>query len=192
MSKKAIIQLCLISTIFLIFYYIFASYFQNDSENLSSENKKIKIEKIEVENLIKNISYSSRDAQGREYIIKAGSGEIETNDDNIIFMSDVKAQIIFPDGTIIYVTSLKANYDSLNYNTEFFDDVNVFYEDHEFKSQNLIIDFDKNILEAFNDLSYKNLNTKMFADKIELNLVTKNSKIFNFDNSEVLLEIIKE
>ena len=192
MSKKAIIQLCLISTIFLIFYYIFASYFQNDSENLSSENKKIKIEKIEVENLIKNISYSSRDAQGREYIIKAGSGEIETNDDNIIFMSDVKAQIIFSDGTIIYVTSLKANYDSLNYNTEFFDDVNVFYEDHEFKSQNLIIDFDKNILEAFNDLSYKNLNTKMFADKIELNLVTKNSKIFNFDNSEVLLEIIKE
>lgn len=192
MSKKAIIQLCLISTIFLIFYYIFASYFQNDSKNLSSENKKIKIEKIEVENLIKNISYSSRDAQGREYIIKAGSGEIETNDDNIIFMSDVKAQIIFPDGTIIYVTSLKANYDSLNYNTEFFDDVNVFYEDHEFKSQNLIIDFDKNILEAFNDLSYKNLNTKMFADKIELNLVTKNSKIFNFDNSEVLLEITKE
>lgn len=192
MSKKAIIQLCLISTIFLIFYYIFASYFQNDSKNLSSENKKIKIEKIEVENLIKNISYSSRDAQGREYIIKAGSGEIETNDDNIIFMSDVKAQIIFLDGTIIYVTSLKANYDSLNYNTEFFDDVNVFYEDHEFKSQNLIIDFDKNILEAFNDLSYKNLNTKMFADKIELNLVTKNSKIFNFDNSEVLLEITKE
>ena len=192
MSKKAIIQLCLISTIFLIFYYIFASYFQNDSKNISSENKKIKIEKIEVENLIKNISYSSRDAQGREYIIKAGSGEIETNDDNIIFMSDVKAQIIFPDGTIIYVTSLKANYDSLNYNTEFFDDVNVFYEDHEFKSQNLIIDFDKNILEAFNDLSYKNLNTKMFADKIELNLVTKNSKIFNFDNSEVLLEITKE
>ena len=115
MSKKAIIQLCLISTIFLIFYYIFASYFQNDSKNLSSENKKIKIEKIEVENLIKNISYSSRDAQGREYIIKAGSGEIETNDDNIIFMSDVKAQIIFLDGTIIYVTSLKANYDSLNY-----------------------------------------------------------------------------
>ena len=192
MSKKAIIQLCLISTIFLIFYYIFASYFQNDSKNLSSENKKIKIEKIEVENLIKNISYSSRDAQGREYIIKAGSGEIEANDDNIIFMSDVKAQIIFLDGTIIYVTSLKANYDSLNYNTEFFDDVNVFYEDHEFKSQNLIIDFDKNILEAFNDLSYKNLNTKMFADKIELNLVTKNSKIFNFDNSEVLLEITKE
>ena len=107
-------------------------------------------------------------------------------------MSDVKAQIIFLDGTIIYVTSLKANYDSLNYNTEFFDDVNVFYEDHEFKSQNLIIDFDKNFLEAFNDLSYKNLNTKMFADNIELNLVTKNSKIFNFDNSEVLLEITKE
>ena len=192
MSKKAIIQLCLVSTIFLIFYYIFVSYFQNDSKNLSSENKKIKIEKIEVENLIKNISYSSRDDQGREYIIKAGSGEIDTNDDNIIFMSDVKAQIIFLDGTFIYVTSLKANYDSLNYNTEFFDDVNVFYEDHEFKSQNLIIDFDKNILEAFNDLSYKNLNTKMFADKIELNLVTKNSKIFNFDNSEVLLEITKE
>ena len=29
-----------------------------------------------------------------------------------------------------------------------------------------------------NNVIYKNLNTKMFADKIEINLITKNSKIF--------------
>ena len=41
-----------------------------------------------------------------------------------------------------------------------------------------------------NNLVYKNLDTKLKADKVELDLITKNSKIFMFDNSTV--KIIKD
>ena len=50
---------------------------------------------------------------------------------------------------------------------------------------NLNILFKDNLLEAYNDLIYKNLDIILRADKIEIDLLTKNSKIFNFDENKV-------
>ena len=45
-------------------------------------------------------------------------------------------------------------------------------------------------LEAYNNLVYRNSEIDLKADKVELDLLTKNSKIFMFDNSKV--KIIKD
>ena len=54
--------------------------------------------------------------------------------------------------------------------------------------KNLNIFFDKNLIEAFNNLNYKNLDIIMLADKIEIDLLTKNSKIYNFKDNKVIIK----
>ena len=44
------------------------------------------------------------------------------------------------------------------------------------------------MIEAFDDLTYKNSDIIMLADKIEIDLLTKKSKIYNFNNSNVIIK----
>ena len=44
--------------------------------------------------------------------------------------------------------------------------------------------FNQNLATISNNVIYKNLNTELFADKIEIDLITKNSKIFMKNNSK--------
>ena len=52
----------------------------------------------------------------------------------------------------------------------------------------ILIFFSKNLIEAFDDLTYKNSDIIMLADKIEIDLLTKKSKIYNFNNSNVIIK----
>ena len=44
------------------------------------------------------------------------------------------------------------------------------------------------MLEAYNDLTYKNSDIIMIADKVEIDLLNKNSKIFNFNEDKVQIK----
>ena len=103
-------------------------------------------------------------------------------------MTNVEAKIILLDGSIIYIESLNAEYDSSNYDTKFIKNVKLNFLNHNIFCQNLNIFFQKNLIEAFNDLTYKNLDIIMLADKVEIDLLTKKSKIYNFDKSNVIIK----
>ncbi len=101
-------------------------------------------------------------------------------------MSNVNAEIILQDGSIIYIESLNAEYNTSNYDTKFQKEVKLKFLEHNIFCNNLNIFlssdkfFKDNLLEAYNDLTYKNLDIIMLADKIEIDLLTKNTKIFNY------------
>ena len=64
--------------------------------------------------------------------------------------------------------------------------------DHNLFSQNLDLIFDRNKIEVYNDLVYKNLDLTMIADKVEIDMLTKYSKIFTFDNDKIKIKKIKK
>ena len=153
-----------------------------------SDTSLIKEEEKNQPNSLENITYDSVDREGRKYIITAESGLFNEKEPDIIFMTNVNAKIILIDGSIIYIKSSNAEYNSLNYNTEFQKEVELKFLEHNVFCNNLNIFFQDNLLEAYNDLTYKNLDIIMLADKIEINLLTKNSKIFNFNESKVKIK----
>ena len=103
-------------------------------------------------------------------------------------MNNANAKIVLLDGSIIYIKSSNAEYNSLNYDNKFQKDVKLKFLEHNVFCNNLNIFFQDNLLEAYNDLTYKNLDIIMLADKIEIDLLTKNSKIFNFNESKVKIK----
>ena len=182
MKKKIFIQFLLALSVFLIFFSIYLIYFKNISEietpNLTQENEN-------QENILVNITYESIDSSGRKYIIKAESGMLDGEKPDLINMINVKAKIILLDNSIIYISSLKAEYNTVNYDTKFQKDIKLNFLENDIFCDNLNILFKDNLLEAYNDLIYKNLDIILRADKIEIDLLTKNSKIFNFDENKV-------
>ena len=190
MNKKKLIQSLLIILIVLISWLFYFFYLKKDLPDTLIDNTPKK-ETNNSKNLIKNLVYESKDGVGRKYIIKSNEGVIEDENTNVISMTDVTAQIILLDGSIVYISAKNAIYNSSSYNTKFEENVKLNYLEHVVKSDNLDLLFDINILEAYNNLVYKNLDITMYADKLELDLISKDSKIYNFDKGKVKIISIK-
>ena len=105
-------------------------------------------------------------------------------------MINVEAKIDLANGTFIRLVSDTAKYNSSNSNTKFIKNVRLGYLEHKINSNNINVIFTESKIEAYNNLIYRNSDIKLSADKVELDLITKNTKIFMFDNSKV--KIIKE
>ena len=186
MKKKIFVQIFLILLILLIILITYQKYFKKDlSINKSAVEEKITIKEG---NLLNNITYESIDNEGRKYIIESETGSFDENKSELIFMTNVSAKIILLDKSTIYINSNKAEYNNITYDTKFNEEVNLEYLEHSMFCNNLNVFFKDNLLEAYNDLTYENQDIVMFADKIEMDLLTKNSKIFKFDENKVKIE----
>ena len=185
MKKKIFIQILLSVLILIIFFSIYQKYFK---KTLVSDRSQIEEKEINQSNSLENITYDSVDREGRKYIVTAESGFFNEQEPDIVFMNNANAKIVLLDGSIIYIKSSTAEYNSLNYDTKFQKDVKLKFLEHNVFCNNLNILFQDNLLEAYNDLTYKNLDIIMLADKIEIDLLTKNSKIFNFNESKVKIK----
>ena len=172
MRKKIFIQITLLLLVFLIIFSVYQIYFKTfpDQEIALVEEEN----KDEKSNLV-NITYESIDSAGKKYVINAESGTIDEKKPDLIYMSKVKAKIILLDGSIVYISSLEAEYNTVNYDTKFLNEIKLNFLENVIYCNNLNIFFRDNLLEAYNDLIYKNLDIILFADKIEIDLLTLQS-----------------
>ena len=176
MQKKIIIQVFLFLIIIIISVIFFKFYFK-PTELTKKNNSKINNSDTNQNNLMSNIKYVAADKIGNEYIVKSKLAEFDPNQPNLILMEEVKGVIQFTNSSPILISSDKAIYNKLNHDTKFFENVLAVYDDHKISSQNLELFFDKNLASISKKIIYKNLNTELRADRIEIDLVTKNSKI---------------
>ena len=188
MNSKTSIQIILAVIIFIISGIFYYKYFYKQSLD---EEKNQKIEILEEEksklagNIIKSINYNSEDKNGNIYFIESEYGEFSGEDENIIFMTKVKAIIKLSDGSIMNLESNNAKYNVSSNDTNFFNNVRLDYLDHSVNADNIDIFFKDGKLAAYSNLVYKNLNLDLFADKVEIDLISKNSKIFMYDNKKI-------
>ena len=191
MKKKIIFQITLLLSVFLITLTIYLKYFHQKTSQFTKKNSNKKII-LDTRNIINDITYKSSDDYGRNYIINSKKGNIDYKNSEFIFMEEVKAEIILTNKEKILIESKKAKYNHLNFNTEFKENVILNYLDHQVKSDNLNLFINDNIIEVFNNLVYKNSSVTLIADKLEIDLISKDTKIFNYDGSNVNLSGINK
>ena len=136
------------------------------------------------ESIIENIKYSSADNKGNKYEIISMLGEIDFNNQEVINMTSVEAIIYLKDSDVIKISSNFAKYNTKNYDTQFSKNVLMTYQEHKINCDNLDLFFEKYIAEAMNNLIYENSTSRLKADKIEIDLITKNSKIFMYNKKK--------
>ena len=192
MRYKTLFQVFLIFLALLISGIFYFKYFHksNTSKIVSVGEKKIDKNDTTIGNTVKDILYESIDSEGNNYVINSDFGTFNDKNQEEILMTNVTTTIIFKTGNQVNLKSKKAKYNTVNSNTNFFDNVYLKFLNHSINSDNIDVLFTDSKLEAYNNLVYRNSDINLVADKVELDLLTKDSKIFMFDNSTV--KIIKE
>ena len=131
------------------------------------------------------VNNSSKDLKGNEYILLAKEGEIDLDNTDIIFLKDVTANIkMIKNNEIITIISNYGKYNTVNYDTIFSDNVKINYLDNQIIGDYLDFSMMKNMLIISKNVVYRNLENILKADVIELNTITKDTKIFMYNSNE--------
>ena len=193
---KSIIQLSLILVI-CILSYIFYKFFINTpaSEKISPKNIDLTFEQKDTKKTsdvknkdgeIENLTYFSEDLAGNQYSIKAQSASSENQNNNNL-MVGVSAEINFINKEKLVINSKFAEYNQLNNNTIFKENVNITYLIYKINSDVVILNFENNMIEVYGNIIFKSDNNILYADKVTLNMITKNLKILMNDEKDDIL-----
>ena len=181
MKKKTLLQLLILIVIIAILIFFYKNSNQNKKANISIElNYQSEIINSDNSNLISNLKYVVEGEDGISYTITSESGELSVEQPNLILMRRVLAVIRNDYGKPLKITADNAIYNNINHDTQFYDNVLMTYQEQVINSDNFDLVFIKNLATIKNNVVYKDLNTKLFADKVEINILTKNSKIFMY------------
>ena len=157
-------------------------------------SKKESISKIEEEvseepyksNIMEDVSYSSKDAKGNEYIVNASKGEIDYDRPNIIYLTNVRAFIKLTNSNDITITSDFGKYNTNNFDTILSKNVIINYLENKITGEYLDFSIERNSMIISRKVVYTNLENILKADVIEINVTTKDTKIFMYkDNQKV-------
>ena len=179
--------------IFFIFFFpviLLTGYFKFIKDNTSVDNNKLnEATNVAIEddsnnsNIIKNIKHVSKDLKGNEYIVEALEGEINLSNTDIMYLKDVTATIkIKDDRDIVLISSNFAQYNIQSYDTIFSENVIVNYSENKMTGEYLDFSLINNLLTISENVIYTNNENILKADIAEMDIKSKDTKIFMFEN----------
>ena len=185
MDIKKVFQYSLLIALIVISLLFYYKYFTEGEKKIKSSGSKNVIEKRSSsisennnnKNVIENLKYVSKDLLGNIYTVTAQSATLKEDKLNEIQLYEVNAEIAKENQETIYIYSQTANYNKINNNTIFKKSVNVKYADQTIDSNILNLNFEDNLIEILENVYYVNKDTKIKADKVEIDLLYKKLKI---------------
>ena len=191
MNKKTGLQVIMVLVIVIISLWFYLKYFTKNLENVKEAPiiEKIDENQNSTSTYINDINYVSTDFRGNEYQITAKLAEIKIENSDLMFLSDVVAFVFIKDKDTVKITSNFGKYNTKNYDTIFSENVIVVYPGHKVTGEYLDFSFLTNLGVFTTNVIYTGEKTNLFADKMEMNLTTKDTKIFMNDaGKKVLIE----
>ena len=180
MSKKSIIFII----IFLIIFFLLEINKKfSDKETVESINLS-ENENLYSSNIIKDVNYISSDRKGNEYIINSEIGEIDINNPDIIYLTNVEATIRLKNSEKINITSNYGKYNSKNFDTIFSKNVIIKYLNNNITGEYLDFSLERNFMVVSRNVVYKSDDNILKADVLEMNVKTKDSKIFMYEKNQ--------
>ena len=185
MNRKTVIQLVLFTIIIIVLAIFFFKYFDNSKKkSITEKNDKLINQKLDTkDNSLDNIEYITTDNKGNQYIIRASSGYVDNKNPELIMMRDIWSEITLHNLEKIQITSSAAIYNSKNFDTQFSNNVKIIYGKHKISCEKSDLIFSENLTKLYDNIIYENVYTKLFADKMEINLVTKDTKVYMNDTT---------
>ena len=203
MEKKNLIQIFLLILLILITFSVFNVYYKTDKTLKSS--KKIEMENPdetklnEGKNIIQDIRYTSNNNNGDVFEILADFGEPSLEIDDLMFLTKVVANVNLKNESDIKLTSDYANFNTKTFETTFINNVKIFRNDETITGNELYLVFDQsdalsqgispteqNLIRISNDVIIKKPGYILKADVLEIDLITKNTKVYmNNKNDKV-------
>tara|TARA_B100000886_G_C20404932_1_gene484289 strand:- start:45 stop:677 length:633 start_codon:yes stop_codon:yes gene_type:complete len=201
MSKKTLMQIFLV--IFLFFLILFTFVFFYEPNEINKPFKTLKNSEVnnivsssEEQSMIENLEYTSSNNNGDVFELYADYGEPSIEDPDLMFLKNVRAKIIFVDKNNINLISDFANFNTKTFETFFINNVQITRMDEIVTGNELYlvlenkIDLQKdkkkeqNLIRMSHNIFFQKPGYNLKADILEIDLITKNLKIFMNDKIE--------
>jgi len=141
--------------------------------------------------VMENLEYKSSDKSGNNYIIKAKKGKVNLEKENLLILEEVYGEIKLIGKSTIYIYSNFAQYNRDNFDTNFYQNVLVNFEDKRFNCDNLDLFFKDSFGSMYNDIVFVDKNTQIYADQINMNLLNGDINIKMLEE-EKKIKILKK
>ena len=182
LRKRIVIFFSIILCLLILFILNYEKFLKkNNTKKIETETP---IEIPYSSNIIENVSYSTKDADGNEYIINALQGEIDYSKPEIIYLTEVRGTVKLRDSDYIIITSKFGKYNTDNFDTIFSKNVIIKYLDNKIKGEYLDFSLKRNSMIISKDVTYNNNKNVLYADVIEINIQTKDTKIFMYEKDK--------
>ena len=189
MSSKSLIQSGIILIIAIILFSTYIFFFNLEDVQVGSNSSNVN---TNIDNKIIDLKYNASDEEGNSYLIKSNSGKVSNEDKNILILENVVGRIKIKNSEEIIISSDFAKYNKVTLDTYFYDNVKLKYDSHLIDSDILFMNYIDKSINIENNVIYKGRNNKLSADMVEIDLVTKLSKIYMLDKeNKVKLELKK-
>ena len=200
MRKKTLIQVILLIFLAIITFLVFKNYYiksGSKTDFTENDNKTSKDLSKSDKNIIKDISYTANNNRGDIYLLLADYGEIYSDNQELMFLTKVNGKITLADGTNVTIRSDFANFNTKNFETTFINNVIVKRKDEKITGDELYLVLEKDEIEKLNEnkndeniirmsrnIVYKKPGYDLSADILEIDLITKNIKIYMLDKNK--------
>ncbi len=181
MERNLVKKILLILFFLILIIFIYSNFFKekkvviNEIDSVEEENYN--------SNIIKDVNYISKDSKGNEYILDASEGQIDLSDDKTVFLTNVKALIKLTNSNVINIKSDFGKYNIDNFDTIFSKNVIITYIDNKIEGDYLDFSLTRNTMIISKNVVYTNIENILKADVIEININTKDTKIFMYEKN---------
>jgi hypothetical protein len=204
MNKKTLIQIFLTTILIIASFLIFNFFYVPKEGNQNLEAKKNtdindKLKNTD-KNIIKDVEYSLNNDKGDIYRVIADFGEVKIDNPDLMFLTNVTATVIFSDKMNIILTSDFANFNSKTFETTFLNNVQVKKNNEKITGDELYLvlennnkeildkpNVEENLIRISYNVIYKKPGYSLKADILELDLITKNIKIYMLNEKQKIL-----
>ena len=143
-------------------------------------------ESYKLDHVTKEIEYITSNKEGDIFKILAKFGKSNIKNSDILDLEYVDGLISSKKRSQIFISSNFAKYNYNNRNSQFYDNVQIKYDNKLITCDNLDLKINENYAVAYNNVIIKDNKSIMKAQMVTLNIITKDIKI----NSQNKVEII--
>ena len=165
----------------ILFFYLKFEKKNNEFENVDTTSLENDYNNL---NVINDVNYVSKDSRGNEYILNALEGQIDLSNNKTIFLTEVSAIVNFNDKSEINIISDFGKYNIDNYDTIFSKNVIITFMGHKIRGNYLDFSLNRNSMIISKEVIYTYRNKTLKADVVEINIETKDTKIFMYEKNE--------
>tara|TARA_B110000971_G_C19927116_1_gene462119 strand:+ start:505 stop:1089 length:585 start_codon:yes stop_codon:yes gene_type:complete len=189
MNKKLVLQISIFIVALLLsiitYYFYYAKQKKIQLSNTSDETNRDIV--ISNENIIKDMEYFSENESGDSFKITSDYGKINFENPDLTLMINVTAVINLKKSEIIQITSNFANFNHKSYETEFFEKVLILRDDEKITSEKLEFSLAKNLITISEDVILNKPGFNSRADKVTIDLTTKNFTITMKNKKQIVI-----
>ena len=160
-----------------------------EEKNIKNNKKKIENKKKKINNTVKDVEYISTDTKGNKFRILATSAKSNKNNNDLLDLKNVRGVVTSEIRDPIYIISDFGQYNTINSNSIFYQNVIINHIDKEISCENFDIDMETNMAIAYNNVIVTDPKSIMKAGIITFDLKTKDINI-NPENVETKVKVI--